>query len=183
MQLVDSPSLWSSFPHDPRDPANAALRAADRDRELVHQVLAEAYADGRLDREEHEERSTSVVAARTLGELPALVADLVPAVPARRDAGTELALASSAQLRARAGEAWRKDRSEALGAFVVPTLICVVVWFATGADYHFWPMWVALGTGINLLQTLVRHRAIVDEHVRRLEKKQARELRKRELEP
>lgn len=183
MQPVDSSSVWSSFPHDPRDPAHATLRASDRDREVLHQLLAEAYADGRLDRAEHDERSAGVTAARTLGELPPLVSDLVPAVPARREAGTDLISASPAQLRVRAEEAWRKDRSEAVAAFVVPTLICVVVWVATGADYHFWPVWVALGTGINLVQTLLRHRSIVDEHARKLEKKQARELRRRELGP
>lgn len=183
MRPVDSPSVWSSFPHDPRDPAHATLRASDRDREAVHQVLAEAYADGRLDRAEHDERSAAVTAARTLGELPPLVTDLVPVAPARREPGTDLALASPAQLRLRAEEAWRRDRSEAVGAFLVPTLVCVVVYLLTSYPGHPWPAWVALGTGINLVQTLLRHQSIVDEHARKLEKKQARELRRRELGP
>lgn len=183
MCRVDSPSLWSSFPLDPRDPAHAPLRASDRDREVVHQLLAEAYADGRLDRPEHEDRTAAASAARTLGELPPLVADLVPAVPARRMMGSDLTLATPAQLRVRAEEAWRKDRSEAIGAFVVPTLICVLIYLLTSFPGHPWPVWVALGTGVNLAQTLARRGAIVEEHVRKLEKKQARELRKRELEP
>lgn len=183
MCRVDSPPVWSSFPLDPRDPAHATLRASDADREVVHQVLAQAYADGRLDHAEHEERSAAVTAARTLGELPPLVADLVPAVLTRRRAGSDLTLATPTQLRARAEEAWRRDRNEAVGAFVLPTLICLVVYLLTSFPGHPWPVWVALGTGINLAQTLARRGAIVEEHTRKLEKKQARELRKRELEP
>lgn len=183
MHPVDSSPLWSSFPHDPRDPAHAALRASDADRELLHRVLAEAYADGRLDREEHDERSAAVVAARTLGELPALVADLVPALPAR-PAGADLVRATPTELQRRAELAWRKDVQEALGAFLLPSIICWVIWLATtGTSGYPWPLWVMLGTGINLLQTAVRRQSIVDDHVRKLEKRQLKEQRKRELGP
>ena len=44
----------------------------------MHRVLAEAFADGRLDRQEFDERSDAVGAIRTLGELPGVIADLVP---------------------------------------------------------------------------------------------------------
>lgn len=54
------------------------LRASDSDRERVLRVLREATADGRLDLEEFEERSTLVHEARTLGELPGVTADLLP---------------------------------------------------------------------------------------------------------
>jgi len=180
---VDSPSNWSSFPHDPRDPSYAALRASDRDREVVQRVLGEAYAEGRLDREEHDERTASAVEAKTLGELPALVEDLLPAVAARKP-GSELLRATPADLQARAERAWRTDLREALGALLVPSIICWVVWLATTAPSgHPWPIWVMLGTGINLLQTALRRGEIVDKHRRSLEKKQAAEQRKRELGP
>ena len=55
-------------PHD--------LRASDADRELVITLLGEAAADGRLTLEEHAERSERALAARTLGELTRLTADL-----------------------------------------------------------------------------------------------------------
>ena len=56
---VRTPSeLWSGFALDPRDPAHAGLRASDADRERIQRVLADAFADGRLDREEHDERTT-----------------------------------------------------------------------------------------------------------------------------
>ena len=93
--------LWASFQHDPRDPAVAPLRASDADRDVVHRVLADAFADGRLDREEYDERSATVLAARTLGELPPLVSDLVPdrpLLPAR----VPLAAATSTEIQKRA---------------------------------------------------------------------------------
>ncbi|MEO5852081.1 MAG: hypothetical protein ABIQ15_06170 [Nocardioides sp.] len=70
---MSASDLWGEFTRDPRSADHAHLRAADADREIVQRVLADAYADGRLDRLE-------------LGELPDLVSDLVPAtsaVPAR----------------------------------------------------------------------------------------------------
>jgi hypothetical protein len=178
---VDSASFWSSFPHDPRDPSYAALRAADSDRELVQQALAEAYAEGRLDREEHDDRSSAATQARTLGELPSLVTDLLPALPARSP-GSELVRASPGELQVRAEQSWRKDLREAVGAFLVPSIICWVIWFLTiGPGGHPWPVWVMLGTGINLLQTGLRRGEIVENHRRSLEKKQTKERRKREL--
>ena len=45
-------SLWRRFEHDPRDPAYAGMRASDRDRAVVHDALSEAYAEGRIDRDE-----------------------------------------------------------------------------------------------------------------------------------
>lgn len=54
------------------------LRASNSDRERVLSVLREAAADGRIDLEEFEERSTLVHEARTLGELPGVTADLLP---------------------------------------------------------------------------------------------------------
>ena len=56
--MEDRPAthVWGSFQHDRRDPAVAPLRASDADRDVVHGVLTEAFADGRLDREEHDER-------------------------------------------------------------------------------------------------------------------------------
>ncbi|MFC4784848.1 DUF1707 SHOCT-like domain-containing protein [Nocardioides sp. MAHUQ-72] len=168
--------LWSSFSHDPRDPACAGLRASDADRGVVQQVLAEAYADGRLDREELDSRSTAAGTARTLGELPPLVADLV-AAPSARPAG-ELARLSGEELQRRAVAEYESDRRDALLAFVGPSLVCVVIWAATnwGEWGFFWPAFVIAGTALNLLRTLVRRPDMIDANRRRLKKKQAREL-------
>jgi hypothetical protein len=164
---VPAPSgdIWGAFSHDPRDPANGGLRASDRDREVVHQVLAEAYADGRLDRAELDLRTTSVEGSRTLGDLPPLVSDLV-AVRGRA------ASVVPDDLHQRAVRAYEADRRQALLAVLVPSLICMVVWAATMFGGFFWPAFVIAGTGVNLLRTLVQRTDIVERHERRLAERQ-----------
>jgi hypothetical protein len=56
------------------------LRAGDRDRDQVAATLREQYAQGRLTMEEFDERVSAAYAAKTLGDLGALTADL-PAEP------------------------------------------------------------------------------------------------------
>lgn len=58
------------------------MRASDRDRESAAEFLREAYAVGRLSREELDERAAAVYSATTWGELRDLIADL-PAPKAR----------------------------------------------------------------------------------------------------
>jgi hypothetical protein len=60
------------------------MRASDADRDHVAEALREAYAEGRLDAEEHSERIDLVYKAKTLGELAPLLSDL----PQRHTAGT-----------------------------------------------------------------------------------------------
>jgi hypothetical protein len=179
---VTADELWAALTHDPRDPAFAGLRASDQDREVVRSLLATAYADGRLDRSEFDERSEAVTAARTLGDLPPVVSDLVASAPVRPSG---LARTGSADLVAQARRKYASDRREALAGFVVPSVICLVIWSVVMFGGFFWPAFVIAGTGINLVQTLVRRQDIIDQHVRRLEKKQAKELdrlQRRELE-
>jgi hypothetical protein len=57
-------------------PAAHDLRASDADRERVVTMLTEAAGDGRLTLGEQAERAGQAYAARTLGELLALTADL-----------------------------------------------------------------------------------------------------------
>ncbi len=52
------------------------LRASDADREPVAELLGRAFAEGRLSTEEHGERLEAAYAAKTMGELRPLVADL-----------------------------------------------------------------------------------------------------------
>lgn len=168
--------FWGSFTHDPRNPASTTLRASDRDRDAVHQALAEAYADGRLDRTEFDLRSEQTAAALTLGQLPELVGDLV-ATDAGPMRGRHLAVPGD--LQAQAVRAYEKDRREALLGFLTPSLICVVIWAATSPGGFFWPAFVLAATFLNVIRTLVRRHDIVDEHVRKLEKKRATELETR----
>jgi hypothetical protein len=175
--------VWSQFAHDPRDPAVAPLRASDLDREIIHRVLGEAFADGRLDREEYDERSASALGARTLGELPPIVSDLVPArgpsVPPR----AELAAATPRGIQARAHQEWENRRRHAVLGFIGPTLICWAVWTATcfddgDFDANFpWPLIVMAATLVNLIRTVVSRDEIIADEVRRLERKQAKQAR------
>ncbi|MDP2772050.1 MAG: DUF1707 domain-containing protein, partial [Nocardioides sp.] len=129
---------WGAFALDPRDPAHTHLRASDQDREIVHGLLAAAYADGRLDREELDERSDRVAAARVLGDLPPIVSDLAPT--SRALVADRTGLAAQAQRR------YESDRREALLGFLGPSLICVVVWAIVMYGEFFWPGFVIAGT-------------------------------------
>lgn len=61
--------------------AGGNLRASDADRDHVATVLSTAYAEGRLTREEHDERLDQVMQAGTFDELMPITADLVPVGP------------------------------------------------------------------------------------------------------
>jgi hypothetical protein len=58
------------MPGDPR------MRASDADRERTATLLREHHAEGRLTAEEFSDRVDRALAAKTIGELDALVADL-----------------------------------------------------------------------------------------------------------
>jgi hypothetical protein len=57
--------------------AGGHLRASDADREQVASVLSTAYAEGRLTREEHDERIDQLMAAKTFDDLIPITRDLV----------------------------------------------------------------------------------------------------------
>jgi hypothetical protein len=57
--------------------AGGHLRASDADREQVATVLSTAYAEGRLTREEHDERIDQLMAAKTFDDLIPITRDLV----------------------------------------------------------------------------------------------------------
>ena len=65
--------------------AGGNLRASDTDRDQVATVLSTAYAEGRLTREEHDERLDKAMAARTFDELVPLTHDLVVVDAAQAD--------------------------------------------------------------------------------------------------
>ena len=122
---------WAGFTHDPRDPTNAGLRASDQERELVRQMLATGFADGRLDREEFDERSDAVGATRTLGELPALVSDLVPLWPVARRRRPRWWPPAPTSCSGAPRRSWASDRRNAVLGFVGPSLVCWAIWAAT----------------------------------------------------
>lgn len=60
---------------EPED-RDLGLRASDADREHIAELLGRAFAEGRLSTEEHGERLEATYAAKTIGDLRPLVADL-----------------------------------------------------------------------------------------------------------
>lgn len=164
-------AFWESFRLDPRQPGNASMRASDADREIVRAVLADAYADGRLVREEYDDRLNTLYGSRTLGELSSLVTDLVPS----DDQAVTPAPPLSADLRTRGARKWRKDVEEALGAFLVPSIICTVIWVAVTGRGFFWPVFPMLFLGINLIKTVVQRESVIEREVLRLEEQAAQD--------
>lgn len=111
-----------------RDPG---LRASDDERESAVSQLREHGAAGRLDVEELEHRVAAAYAARTHGELGALLTDLPGTPPAQRPAG----------LHGRHGHEW--------GGFFPVIGLLIAIWALTGAGY-FWPVWVIVWWGFAL---------------------------------
>jgi hypothetical protein len=166
-------TFWDQFERDPRAAENAPLRASDRERDVVHELLGTAYADGRLDREEFDARADQVGASRTLTDLPPIVGDLV-------STSSTLSARRPAQLREEAERRYRRERQEALFSFLTPTLICWVIWawvLLAGHGTPFpWPLFVTLGTGMRWFRMLGNPEDHIVSIQRGLEKRQAREL-------
>ena len=180
--MSGQPEVWSSFTYDPREPRYAGLRASDQDRAVVHQVLAEAYADGRLDRDEYDERSARVSGIRALGELRSVLDDLVAPPPS---SSRSLAHASHRDLEVLAEKAWRSRRRDAAFSFMGASLITTAIWFATsfGRDgfdpYFFWPGFVIAFSLLHLVRVAASRSEIVESEIRRLEKQRSKEQRGR----
>lgn len=68
---------------------NVGLRASDADRAQVADVLSAAYAEGRLSREEHDERLDQAMSAKTFDELIPVTRDLVYTATPKPPAATE----------------------------------------------------------------------------------------------
>ena len=170
---------WERFSHDPRAETNAPLRASDLDRNVALDALSAAYADGRLDREEYDERASAVQSTKTLGDLLRYLKDLAP------DSGAAgLVAATPAMIQRRAEQAYLRIRQRALSSFLIPSMICWVIWATTfdadGSDTHFpWPVFVMLGTGVRLLSVIINRGEILAEQQRRMEKQERRRIEKR----
>ncbi|MDM4720809.1 DUF1707 domain-containing protein [Micromonospora sp. WMMA1363] len=140
------------------------MRAADEDRQLVADRLRVAVDEGRLDLHEYDERLQRAYAARTYGELDALVVDLpapagaatsalaVPGGPAATvsasggSARTTGSPGGSATARWLAGvwEPWLKAVPVVVAIWAVSSLLAADV-------LYFWPGWVAGPWGAVLL--------------------------------
>jgi DUF1707 SHOCT-like domain len=168
---------WDQFTLDPRRPDAARLRASDQDREVAHGVLAEGYAEGRITKDEYDERAQRATAAKTLGDLPAIIADLVP----------DMRRSAPADLHAQAVEWWQSQRRKALlGMFLGPSLICWVIWGVLGASgdggFHPgfpWPIFVSLIALMRVGQLTANKTELIAREQARLEKRELKALGRR----
>ncbi|WP_299923358.1 DUF1707 domain-containing protein [uncultured Nocardioides sp.] len=165
--------VWNQFDHDPRVPANRSMRASDRDRAVIEAVLTDAFAEGRLTRDEYDERTDAALSSRTLGDLVPLVEDLPVALPPRP---------GTADFHAQAVRKWEADRREALLGLIGLSALLWTIWAVTMWGEFPWPLFPMGFALMHLARIVVNKRDIVDEHARRLERKQRKELRKREEE-
>ena len=174
----DPGRFWSEFARDPREPGFQGLRAGDRDRDLVSGTVSEAYAEGRLTREELDDRLNQVQRARLLGDLLPIVSDLVP----HRDVASRgtLARAGEQEVDRLAVDRYTEQRRRALAGMLVPSLICLTIWIAsmvTSGQWLFpWPLFVILGTGAHLTRLVIGRESAIEEEREKLRKKQARQL-------
>ncbi len=125
---------------------NPELRAGDADRDRVISVLTDSYAEGRLTNDEFQIRVDSVHAARTLGELSALIVDLPDA-----KAEVDVAQTNTVSLRKR-----RKDLRAGWTSWLGVGILVNVIWVATlmtqeGSAPYYWPIWVMGPWGAGML--------------------------------
>jgi len=140
-----------------------SLRVGDQQRDACLEVLARAYAEGRLDADEHAQRGEAAQRARTEADLRPLLADLVVA------SGSGPREVSPAEdLHRRAVQRWRRQRDEGLRSFLVVTVVCWAVWSATSFGGFPWPLFPMLGTSACFLGALLRREEIVAGHEREL---------------
>jgi hypothetical protein len=164
-------AFWESFRLDPRQPGHASMRASDADREIVRAVLADAYADGRLTREEYDDRLSTLYVSRTLAEMPSLVSVLVTP----DDQPTPHSPPFPAELTSRGARKWRRDVEESVAAFLVPSIICTVIWISITGGGFFWPVFPMLFLGLNLVKTVVQRESVIEREVLRLEEQAAKD--------
>ncbi|MFG3255271.1 DUF1707 domain-containing protein [Streptomyces sp. NPDC048172] len=114
-------------------PAPATTRASDADRNLVLTILDTALANGRLNQEEHDSRSSAALAARTLGDLASVTYDL----PEAEDHAREV---RGAQQRVAALKVWARRWRIWLQAVVCLSAIWGVDSLARHELTYCWPV-------------------------------------------
>jgi hypothetical protein len=132
------------------------IRASDADRDRVAALLREHHAAGRLTADEFNERLDKAYAAKTLGELDELMADLpgidlykLPDASLNRGPPGRPGIPPLPWLMApgRMSPAWRTG----LGSWLSVSLIAFFVWLISGHPGNLWFLWIAAPYGLVLL--------------------------------
>jgi len=118
------------------------LRAGDEDRDRVVGVLREAFAEGRLDQAEFEDRLGRAQIAKTYADLAPLTADLPPSDIVDPKSPTlepdNQTLEQDRKERREIKSAW----ASWLGVGVLVNIIWFATWMGTGPAPYYWPIWV-----------------------------------------
>jgi len=117
-------------------------------------MLAAGFSEGRLDRDEYDQRLDQVTSAKSLGEL----------VPVLRDLTVDRPSTPSAPAYASAPPQpnWSR-RGGMIGPFprwwLALAILFNVIWLMTsvgvGRPLYYWPMWPMLGTGVPIILGLL----------------------------
>jgi signal transduction histidine kinase len=127
----------------PSRPRSERLRAGDRDRDEVAEVLGEQHLAGRLDHGELERRLELCLTASTYAELGAIVADL----PVDEQSFRTPTVSRSGRRATMTG--MRARRVIRWSARLVAILV-LGIWALSSASLPFWPAWVWIGLAIPL---------------------------------
>ena len=174
--VVPGIEVWSQFDHDPRLPANAAMRASDRDRAVIETVLADAFAEGRI-------TSSGVRRARRRGDRESHPgrADAARRRPARSARAPRSSIAEAAGRCLRPGPPAGRLGLPVRVADLLGDLGATSIGGLDDWNPQFpWPLFVMLGTGLNAARVAWQKDEIIAEETRRLEKKERKELRQQE---
>ena len=136
---------WARFSADPRDARYQQVRASDADRTNAASMLADAYAEGRLDKDEYDQRVNQAMNSKTLGELVPVLGDLAV------DPGGFAQSAMPPSGQGSRGLSMSRFPRWWLGMAVMFNLIWLMTVVGTGHFIYYWPMWPMLGTAIPLL--------------------------------
>jgi len=155
------------------------LRAADVDREFVAERLRVALNEGRLSLHEYDERVRDAYAAKTYGELKALLTDLPDAAPAARSqmvpvADTAMVVPERGQTSRWVAGLW--------SSWITVACVLTVIWLLTGPGGGFWPAWpLGIWGAFLLAHTIsgIAHGA-PQEQARRHAEREARHRARRE---
>ncbi len=146
------------------------MRAADDDRQRVADALRAALNEGRLDLHEYDERLQQAYAAKTYGDLDALLADLPAVAPRPQQRVVPYQAPRPASTAAPGGPApagpaadpdatrrWMVQTWDDYGGAVgITVAIWLVLSLMAGEAQYFWPGWVAGPWGVYLLWETVR---------------------------
>jgi len=127
-------ALWSAGGTIENVPTDPRYRCADVDRDQTVEQLREHFVVGRLTPEEFDERTDAAYAAKTFGDLTALVEDL-PAPPEPEP---------PAPIEPRGAEARRQ--LAVWSGWMSTSMVCLTIWglmsLVIGHVMPFWPVFV-----------------------------------------